>query len=248
MCDVRSCRIWARAPLAFILLAGLTPGCQRASDQTIARPASVTPTAQVAPARSHGAPQTIKVQGSLLGDEQAVVGVKVSGRVHKVEVDLGTRVRHGARLAALDLVEFEVKVKQAEAEETSARAKLGLKPGQDPTTLDRTQTPAVLQEKALVEGARAAYERAFALSRNNAIPAEEVQVAHTALKVAEARYNSALHQIDEQLAVLEMQANRLILRSERSPTPPSRRRSTASSPRAMWRLGFSCRSEIRSSL
>ena len=211
MFNFRMSRSWPQRGVACVLLVGALCGCQRSSEKKAAAVAEGPRSLQVTPVQSHDLPQMITVQGSLLGDELATVGVKVAGRVDKVEVDVGTRVQRGDRLAVLDLVDFEVKVKQAKAEEASTRARLGLKPGQDPKHLDRTQTPTVVQERALVEGARASYERAVSLARGNATSAEELQVSHTALKVAEARYNSALHLIDEQIALLDMRTNAVTL-------------------------------------
>lgn len=152
-------------------------------------------------------PQTVKVQGSLMSDEQAVVGVKVAGSVMKVGVDLGSRVKQGDILAVLDAKDFEVKAKQARAEQETVRARLGLTNGQDVKRFERTKAPSVVQERALLERAKASYDQAAALERRRAIASDEMQVYATNLRVAETKYQSALHSIDEQLALLDMHTN-----------------------------------------
>jgi RND family efflux transporter MFP subunit len=166
---------------------------------------------EVVAAAWHYAPQTVKLQGSLLGDEQAVVGVKVAGRVDHVEVDVGANVRRGDKLAVLDLADFKTRIKQTQAELASSRARVGLKPGQPVDKLDPTKAPIVVQEKAVWEGADADHKRAATLVRNGGISQEEYQVRETAVKVAEARYIAALHQVDEQIAILEKHASALVL-------------------------------------
>jgi RND family efflux transporter MFP subunit len=200
-----------RGILGAVLLALAVGGCGHHAEEHAPAGPPVVPAVQVVAVAPQDCPQTIKVQGSLLGDEHAVVGVKVAGRVDRVEVDLGTQVKRGDRLAVLDLDDFEVRIKHARAELASVRARLGLKPGQGHERLDRTKAPAVVQEKALLDGAQAEYDRAVVLEQNNALAAEEVQLRYTTLRVAQARYRAALHQVDEQVALLEMYANTLTL-------------------------------------
>lgn len=193
---------WAGA----VLLAAISCGCSKTPEKKESA-TNAAPSVKVVAVRAQEVPQSIKIQGSLLADEQAVVGVKVAGRVEQVAVDIGAQVKRGTPLAVLDLADFKVRIKQAEAEEAAVRARLGLKADQQGKDLDRAKVPSVLQEKALLEGARSAYDRALALGRGSAISAEEMQVYHTNLKVAETRYLTALQAIDEQVALLDKNAN-----------------------------------------
>jgi RND family efflux transporter MFP subunit len=193
------------------LLAALA-GCGGAPRQ------DAPPKAEAAPARVETVtvrrqelPQTIRVQGSFHADEHAVVGVKVPGRVDSVAVDIGARVKRGEPLAALDLDDFTLRIKEVQAELGAVRARLGLKPGQPTDKLDRTKAPVVLQEKANLDGAEASYRRAAALLRDGGVSPEEYQLRETALKVAEAKYVSALHQVDETIATLDKHASALKL-------------------------------------
>ena len=47
-------------------------------------------------------PRVVRAQGSLLEDEQALVGAKVAGRIKEVAIDLGSMVKQGQEIAALD--------------------------------------------------------------------------------------------------------------------------------------------------
>ena len=190
-----------------VLLAVICLGCDKSPEIGPSSTAKATKPVPVVLVQTQECPQSIKVQGSLLSDEQAVVGVKVAGSVKKVAVDLGSRLKRGDVLAVLDLSDFEVKIKQSRAEEATVRARLGMKNGQDVSRFDPTKAPGVMQEKALLDGAKAAHDRAAALERRRAIAADEMQVFSTNLKVAETKYLSALHLIDEQIAQLEMHTN-----------------------------------------
>jgi RND family efflux transporter MFP subunit len=195
-----------------VLSLGTLSGCGGAPQQETAAKKDAAPAKiETVPVRRHDLPQTVRVQGSFHADEHAVVGVKVTGRVDTVAVDIGTRVKRGAALAALDLDDFKLRIKEVQAELASVRARLGLRPGQPTDKLDRTKAPLVLQEKANLDGADANYRRAATLVRNGGVSPEEYQLRETALKVAEAKYTSALHQVDETIALLEKHASALKL-------------------------------------
>ena len=206
-------RTWVRPRRcsAGLMLLGFLAGCERSPESVPAKSSAAAGPVQVVPVEWHSLPQTVKLQGTLLCDEHVVVGVKVPGRVDKVDVDVGANVRRGDRLAVLDLDDFKTRIKQSQAEVAAIRARLGLKNGQPADQLDPTKAPPVVQEKALWNGAEADYRRASTLLRMGSTSPEEFQVRETALRVAEARYSAALHQVDEQIAILEKHASALVL-------------------------------------
>ncbi len=168
-------------------------------------PASVV----VAEAQMMVWPRTVHVQGDLLSDERVVVGAKVAGRIaslgediHRNPVDLGSEVRAGDVLARLETDDFELKVQQAESQLEQVRATLGLGKEQDDSQLDPARVPSVVQEKALWEAAQDNWTRAQALERETAISGEELQQRKSAMDVAAARYESALHTVNESIALL----------------------------------------------
>ncbi|MFO0946492.1 MAG: efflux RND transporter periplasmic adaptor subunit [Planctomycetota bacterium] len=153
-------------------------------------------------ARAHAWPEVVKIQGSLYGDEEAVVGAKVQGRVDSVDAEMGSLVHQGQVLASLDPKDFKLKVQQAEALYRQVRARLGMKPDDSDDSLDPKRSPKVREEQALLEDAQSKAERAKYLLRQRAISTEEVQAQEAAKNVAEARYQSALNGVDEQIALL----------------------------------------------
>jgi RND family efflux transporter MFP subunit len=198
------------------LLLSLWPalhGCQWSSppartDSTTTGPAGAF---RVVQARQQPWPTKVRVQGTLVGDEEAVVGAKVVGRVKEVLVDRGTPVKEGHVLARLEPEEFDLRVRQAEAQVAQIRAKLGLRPDEPEEKLDRMKAPTVVQERALVEECRFHHDRARTLLAQQAVAIEELQKHEVALRVAEARFAAALNTVDEQIALLGLRKAELAL-------------------------------------
>ncbi len=151
-------------------------------------------------------PRQLRIQGNLVEAEAALVGTEVAGRVQRVHVDVGSTVQAGQLLVELDAEDYRLQEQLVEAQVQAIRARIGLMPGQSESDLRPENAPPVLQEKAVVEESRLALERATLLHRinRNAISAEELERLQAALKVAEARYASALNQVREQLALLQL--------------------------------------------
>jgi RND family efflux transporter MFP subunit len=208
-----------RAGWAFVSLLPLgavLAGCQaNASPQ---KPGTKTGTATAPPAQVETVaaelrpwPDVVRVQGSLLADEHAVIGTRVAGRVQQVHVDLGSLVAAGDALATLETEEFDLHVRAAESQLEQVRVKLGLKPTDDEGQLDPTQAPAVVQEAALRNQARANLQRAQSLAPNHIITAEELDQCQAELEVAEARYRSALNAVAETIASIGLRRTELAL-------------------------------------
>ncbi len=196
------------APARLVLLCASLAGCQFSTASDTAsppgEPRAAATAVRLTQARLQAWPLTVRVQGSLIGDEEAVIGAKVIGRVKEVLVDRGTAVAQGQVLARLEAEEFELRILQAEAQLAQVRAKLGLQPGEPEEKLDRTKAPPVLQEQALQDEAQFLVERARTLVAQRAIGLEEFQKHEMAYRVAKARYASALNTVDEQIAQLAL--------------------------------------------
>lgn len=152
-------------------------------------------------------PRVVTLQGNLMGDEQAVIGARSAGQVRKVCVDLGTQVAEGQVLAELDMRDFDLRVAHARSQLSQARAKLGLAgegDKSDEEKLDPQNAAPVVEAKALWEEAEANLARARALARTDAVSDEEMQLRETASRVAQARHDSALNNVREQIAALAM--------------------------------------------
>ena len=147
-------------------------------------------------------PETVRVQGNLLGYEQSTVGAKLGGRVDEVPVDLGSVVREGDALVLLDTSELDLLVRQAEAQLLQACAAIGLSPGDSEAELDREQAPPAVLERALLDEAKAAETRGQQLFARRAITDAELETLRAQRQAAEARYRSALNNVGQQIALI----------------------------------------------
>ncbi len=191
----------------------LNAGCQNATTprpanaaapETTAASETTAPAKEVAVAevRLQTWPSTVRVQGSLLADQRAVVGSKLAGRVETVAVDLGSVVRTGQPMVTLDRRELEAHVRQVEAQLRQACAVLGLTPEDDESQFRHQQAPSAMLEQALVDEAKAAVERGKELLPEQAIAQSEFDRLLAQLKTAEARYATALNTVNEQIALI----------------------------------------------
>ena len=83
---------------------------------------------QTTPAQEVLMERAITVTGTLTAYDQAVVSVKVPGRVLEIKVDLGSVVKEGQLIAQLDPQDYQLQLKQAEAALAQVRARVGLTP------------------------------------------------------------------------------------------------------------------------
>jgi RND family efflux transporter MFP subunit len=201
-----------RNPAAFraisasaLLLAALTlSGCQPAATTQAASSAEsgrVPPRVKAVRLRLESWPRTVHVQGSLLADEISIVGARVANRVQEVNVDLGSVVRCGDVLVALNTEDLDFRVQQAEAQLEQVRNRLGLKSNEPEESLDRRKVPSVVQAEAVWSEAKLESARDQDLLKSNAIAIEEAQKRQADQLVAEAKYHTALNDVGEQVAL-----------------------------------------------
>jgi RND family efflux transporter MFP subunit len=194
-----------------------TCGCGHASVVAPASGAASQPAPKevvVARAQIQSWPTTLRVQGSLLPEEDALVGSKIAGRVAAVEVDLGSIVKQGQPLVVLDRRELELLVAQAEAHLRQACAAIGMNSDEDETKLDFKRSPPVMLEQALVDEAQAAATRGEQLLPNKALSRGEYDTLVAQLKTAQARYLSALNSVSEQVSLIGVRRADLKLAQE----------------------------------
>lgn len=181
-------------------------GCEEhpavgASD-VVAREKPESKSVRVVAARLEAWPLTVRVQGSLLADEDAIIGSKLAGRVESVSVDLGSVVKRGEPLVELDRNELELRVRQAEAMLAQACAAIGKTPDDDEVKLQLETSPPVMLEQALVDEAKAAVARADRLMPTGAMTDAEHETFVAQLKTADARYMSAVNSVREQVSLI----------------------------------------------
>jgi len=155
--------------------------------------------------------ETVTVNGTLAAYDQATVGTKVAGRLQSISVDFGTVVRKGQAIAKLEPQDYQLRVQQAEAGLSQARARVGLSPegGDDRVTLDQTGT--VREAKAVLDESKAKRDRAARLINQGIIPKAEMDTADADYKVAMSRYQDAVEEIRNRQGVLAQRRSELNL-------------------------------------
>ncbi len=197
------------------LLTGL--GCnarhERAQDSKTVKPVAVVrgETYVVKPLTW---PKRVRVQGSLIPDETAAIGAKVSGKVIQVHADLGDRIEQGSPLVTIDDSQYKLLVAQAEAELQQARSAVGLREGDPLEKLEPNNAAPVREARAVWDEAQQSVQRVRKLALENAISETDVEVAESAERVAAARLTSAENGVREKLAMIASQTSRLGLARE----------------------------------
>lgn len=173
-----------------------TASPQRPADAPQPRAVRLVPAAETRVAR------TIVVTGTVAADDQAVLSLKVAGRLSEITVDLGSRVRMGDIVARLDPTDFQLRLDQAEAALQQARVRLGLTPTGTDDRVDPEGTAVVRQARAVLDEARLTRERMAQLWERELIARAQLDTAVANLQVAEGRYQDALDEVRTRQALL----------------------------------------------
>lgn len=139
------------------------------------------------------------------------LSAKVAGRVERIDVDLGSRVRRGQPIAQLDQTDFKLRIEQAEAALQQARARLGLTPTGTDERIDPEQTAIVRQARAVLEEAKLTRDRSVKLLEQQLIARAQIDTAEANLQVAGARYQDAIEEVRNRQAVLAQRRSELEL-------------------------------------
>ena len=158
--------------------------------------------------------RTIVVSGALAADEQAVLSLKVPGRLVGLTVDLGSVVSAGQQLAHLDPIDYRLRVAQAEAALRQARARLGLDPEGDDDTVDPEHVALVRQAKAVLDEATLTLGRTRAFVERQIAPRSQLDTAEASFKVAESAHQAALEEVRVRQALLTQRRSELELARE----------------------------------
>ncbi len=156
-------------------------------------------------------PKTIRTQGSLIADEQSVVGAKVAGRVDDIPVEFGDSINKDDVLVRMDTADLELKVAQAEASHAQVCAIIGLKPNADLDTVKKDNSPIVRQEKASLAEAHSSLSRVQRLEREDAATLAQIETAQADVDIAEARYQASFNAVDEKIATIRIRRAELLL-------------------------------------
>jgi HlyD family secretion protein len=151
--------------------------------------------------------------GKIDAKNQAAVTTKISAKVARIFVDVGSQVGQGEPVIILETNEIQAQVKQAEAAVLTAQANLN-------NTLAGSRPEQITQAQAALDSAQKSYDN----SKNNftrmqdiykigGVSRQQFETAQTQLASAEAQYKSAQDQLEmlkqgatkETVAILEKQ-------------------------------------------
>jgi HlyD family secretion protein len=163
-------RPWRRRALYLVLLAGASVAAWQLAARWQRSPDA--PRYTLAAVERGDIRSQVTASGTLDPVVQVEVGSQISGRVKELHVDFNDQVRKGQLIAQIDPELFDSAVAQARARLASARA-------------------ARARTEAQAADARAQFQRVSALDRSGAVAREEVDVAATAMRVADAAVVSA---------------------------------------------------------
>jgi len=161
------------------------------------------------PAAERSIDQLVVVTGTLAAEQEIILGMKVAGRLAEVPVDLGSSVQKDHPVARLDTMDFQLRVRQADAALQQARVRLGLPPDGENEDIVLEQTAVVRQARAQMDAARSRLDRALLLSEKGLLPKADLDQANSGFKVAEAQYADSLDEARNRQAILAQRRSEL---------------------------------------
>lgn len=191
-------------PIALLLgcVSGWLASCSKSPSVRPEAAASAPRPVTVARVEPRDLERIVTVTGSLLAHDAATLSIKVPGRLRAIQVDLGSVVKAGEVIAQVDSMDYEIRVRQAEAAVAQARATLGLPLDGTNDVVDVESTSAVREARAVLEEASTQRERQRNLSTAGLVSASELDAAEAAYKVALNRSQSAVEESRTKLATL----------------------------------------------
>lgn len=206
-----------RVVAVFVLaaLASAVTGCRggsKASAEAGSGPAPLE--VEVTPVKAVRLDRTITVSGALAAEEQAVLSMKVPGRLARLDVDLGSAVKAGQALAQVEPTDFKLRVAQADAALRQARARLGLSGDGDDDQMEAESTGTVRRAKAVLDEARLTLGRVRTFVERGLSSRSELDSAEAAFKVADSQYQDALEEVRNRQAIVAQRRSELSLASE----------------------------------
>ncbi len=181
--------------LAAAAVTGLALGCGRGQAAPAAQGAgkAATPIAvKTVVVERRELPDTLELSASLLADEESRVTPLVAGRVARVFVERGSKVKEGDPLVQLRSVDYRTSAESARAALQQARARLGIAPG-DEAGFDPSQAADVRAADANRKLAEDAATRAEALSQSGAVSAADLESARQRAAAAREQYEATLN-------------------------------------------------------
>lgn len=209
----------ALPPLAALAALLALPACERdlaRADDLAERPGAVAPrTVRVATLAPASFPVAVRTTGRLEAHERATLAAKVAGRLLDLDVDAGSIVAAGDRVARVDPTDAELQVEQARALVVTARAELGLADEAADDALDVDAVPEVAAAAATLQEARQNLHRFEQMQRDDVSAEREYDAARAAEAVAQNRHREALRDVQARRAVLAERRSALAIAERR---------------------------------
>lgn len=194
-------RLRARG-LTLVLLVGASfglAGCKKGEAAEAKKPEAPTFELEVTTPVRAMLPRTVRVTGTLYGEEEATIASKVSGRVVEVFADLGDRMEPGAVLVRIDPTDYELLRDERSRAMMEMLAQIGLTAlperggrwsegggGEGGDEIDIDSVPLVARAILEAENARVRFERSRQLAESDPplMGPQEFSDIRTAFEVA----------------------------------------------------------------
>lgn len=210
------------AALVAVLLLG-AGGCGRDEATSSETPLEVA--VSVTKAERRELPRTIRVTGTLYGEEETTIAAKVAGRVVEVVRDLGDIAEPGDPLVRIDPTDYELEKTERERAFLEALARLGLRE-LPPASYDVDLLPSVERARLQAENSKARRDRAKVLAdrkppliseQDFADIATDYEVAQSNLKVERLTAEATLAEARTLDAQVSIAAQRVLDTVHRAP-------------------------------
>jgi membrane fusion protein (multidrug efflux system) len=157
-------------------------------------------------ARERTLPRTLEVTGTLVADAQADVAAEMSGRVVMVAIERGTHLVAGTVIARLDDRDARNQLREAEAAEAQAVARVGLVPGR---AFDAADNVEVKKVRLAMERLEKEYERYARLVEEGAVSRAEAESRQVEYLTAKEEYAASIQRAREAYQALLTQRVRV---------------------------------------
>jgi RND family efflux transporter MFP subunit len=178
--------------LTCAIFAVLLPGCGRhdAAKPKAAGPDLESRVVRVVTATEKETERTLFANGVLAARDQAALSVKVAGRLENIPVDVGSVVKRGETIGQIQKRDYELKVQQAKAAVSAARARLGM-------PLDGADDSMEVKDSSVVKEARAQLDEQTKNRARIAKLHEQGILSESELESAEAGFQVAVNKLED---------------------------------------------------
>jgi len=191
-----------RSIAAFAALLAMAGACSKSEAPKVAGSTNKVRTVRVALAEVRPMERVVTVTGVLLADEAATLSVKIGGRLKSLPVDIGSVVKRGDVIAQVEPRDYELRLQQASAALSQARATVGLPLEGTDDQFDPQKTSAVKEASAVLNEATRNRDRVLKLSGQGVLSSSELDTVEALHNVALNRMEAAGEEARTRQAVL----------------------------------------------